>query len=93
MIAYEPVWAIGTGLVATPDQAQDAVAFVRALVEGIDRDAGEAVRVLYGGSLNAENAPELLALPDVDGALIGGASLAAGSLARIVDVAIGVEAS
>jgi triosephosphate isomerase len=93
VVAYEPVWAIGTGLVATPDQAQDAVAFVRALVAGIDRDAGDAVRVLYGGSLNADNAPELLSLPDVDGALIGGSSLDAASLARIVDVAIGVAAS
>ena len=93
VIAYEPVWAIGTGLVATAQQAQDAVAFVRALVAALDRDAGEAVRVLYGGSLNADNAPELLALPDVDGALIGGASLDPASLARIVDTAIEVRAS
>ena len=74
-IAYEPIWAIGTGLVATPEQAQDAIAFVRALVADRDREQAERTRILYGGSVKPDNAAELLALPDVDGALVGGASL------------------
>ncbi len=87
VIAYEPVWAIGTGLTATAEQAQDAVAFVRALVEGFDKAAGQAVRILYGGSLKADNAEELLSLPDVDGALVGGGSLDPADFARIVETA------
>jgi triosephosphate isomerase len=87
VVAYEPVWAIGTGLTATAEQAQDACGFVRALVEGFDKAAGQAVRILYGGSLKPDNAEELLSLPDVDGALVGGASLDAGDFARLVQTA------
>ncbi|HEX5309969.1 MAG TPA: triose-phosphate isomerase [Solirubrobacteraceae bacterium] len=86
-IAYEPIWAIGTGRVATPEQAQEAIAFVRALVADRSRKAGERVRILYGGSVKPENAVELLALPDVDGALVGGASLDAECFAAIVAAA------
>jgi triosephosphate isomerase len=86
-IAYEPIWAIGSGKVATPEQAQEAIAFIRALVGDRDRDAAESVRVLYGGSVKPDNAAELLALPDVDGALVGGASLEAESFAQIVSAA------
>jgi triosephosphate isomerase len=84
VIAYEPIWAIGTGRVATPDQAQEAIAFVRALVGDRDTDQAERTRVIYGGSVKPENAAELLALPDVDGALVGGASLGPDSFAAIV---------
>jgi len=87
VIAYEPIWAIGTGKVATAEQAQEAVAFVRALVAGFDNDAAERVRILYGGSFKPDNAEELLALPDVDGALIGGASLDPGDFGAIIEIA------
>jgi triosephosphate isomerase (TIM) len=87
VVAYEPVWAIGTGKVATPEQAQEAVAFVRALVGGFDPGAAERVRILYGGSFKPDNAEELLALPDVDGALVGGASLDPADFAAILEIA------
>jgi triosephosphate isomerase (TIM) len=88
VIAYEPVWAIGTGRVATPDQAQSAMAFVRALVSDRSRDAGERVRILYGGSVKPDNAAKILAQPDVDGALVGGASLEVESFAALAEAAV-----
>jgi triosephosphate isomerase len=87
VIAYEPIWAIGTGLVATPEQAQEAIAFVRALVADRDREQAERARILYGGSVKPDNAVELLALPDVDGALVGGGSLEVDDFVAIVEAA------
>ena len=87
VIAYEPIWAIGTGLVATPEQAQEAVAFIRALVADRDREQAERARILYGGSVKPDNAVELLRLADVDGALAGGASLQVDDFAAIVEAA------
>jgi triosephosphate isomerase len=83
-IAYEPVWAIGTGRTATPEQAQEAHRFIRSLID---------VPVLYGGSVKPDNAEELLALPDVDGALVGGASLDVESFAAICETAARVTES
>ena len=77
IIAYEPVWAIGTGKVATPDQAQDVHAFIRGKLAQLDVGVAEQVKILYGGSMNPSNAAELLSQPDIDGGLIGGASLKA----------------
>jgi triosephosphate isomerase (TIM) len=87
-IAYEPVWAIGTGLTATPEIAQAAHAFIRGLVEGV-HGVGEGVRIQYGGSVKPDNAGELFAQPDIDGGLIGGASLDPGELAAIASAAAG----
>ena len=87
VIAYEPVWAIGTGRVATPEQAQDAIAFVRALVADRDREEAQRTRILYGGSVKPDNAAELISQQDVDGALVGGASLDPDDFAAIVAAA------
>jgi len=86
VVAYEPIWAIGTGRTATPEQAQEAIAFARDVLRGRGGDA-DAVRILYGGSVKPANAGELMAQPDIDGALVGGASLEPGDFAAIVEAA------
>ena len=86
VIAYEPVWAIGTGKTATPDMAADAHRSLRALVTAkYGAEAGAAIRILYGGSVKPDNVKNLMAQPEIDGALVGGASLEAGSFASIVN--------
>lgn len=84
VLAYEPVWAIGTGKVATKQEAQEVHAAIRERMRAKDAGVGEAVRILYGGSVKPSNAEEILAQPDIDGALVGGASLDAESFAGIV---------
>jgi triosephosphate isomerase len=91
-IAYEPVWAIGTGVVATPDQAQEVHAMIRGLLtEMYDSSVAQAVRIQYGGSVKPSNAAELLGLPDVDGALVGGASLKASDFVGIIKAVLAVK--
>lgn len=75
MIAYEPVWAIGTGKTATPEQAQEVHQFIRLVLRQHGAEIAQSVRIIYGGSVNAGNAQTLFAKPDIDGALVGGASL------------------
>src|SRR5215475_6086683 len=87
VVAYEPVWAIGTGRNATPQQAQDVHAFIRARIAARDGRIGADTRILYGGSVKAGNAAELFAMPDVDGGLIGGASLKADEFLAILGAA------
>lgn len=91
ILAYEPVWAIGTGRNATPEQAQEAHAHLRQQLRRMAGPVAEEVRILYGGSMKPENAGEILAQPDVDGGLIGGASLKADSFVGIVNAALAIE--
>jgi triosephosphate isomerase len=86
VVAYEPVWAIGTGLTATPDQAQEVHHYIRGALPRL-LGSGEDIRILYGGSVTPENAASLLAQPDIDGALVGGASLKAASFLAIIAAA------
>lgn len=89
VIAYEPVWAIGTGRTATAEQAEEVCALIRNVIAGLyDKETAEAVTIQYGGSMKASNAAELLAKPDVDGGLIGGASLSAAEFTEIVKAAL-----
>jgi triosephosphate isomerase len=85
VIAYEPVWAIGTGVTASADDAQEMCAHIRRVVASIHKDASELVRIQYGGSVKPSNSGELMNMPDIDGALVGGASLESDSFARIVN--------
>jgi len=84
VVAYEPVWAIGTGKTATPEQAQEVHAFLRGILRELWGSGGDAVRILYGGSVKPENIADLMAKADIDGALVGGASLKANAFAGIV---------
>lgn len=87
VVAYEPVWAIGTGEVASPEDAQQVHAAIRELLTERDKDLGETTRILYGGSVKPNNAEGLLAQPDIDGALVGGAALSVDSFGKIIEIA------
>ncbi|MDX2412780.1 MAG: triose-phosphate isomerase [Woeseiaceae bacterium] len=87
VVAYEPVWAIGTGVTASPEQAQDVHRHIRGVMAGHDAEVAESTQILYGGSMKGENAAGLLAMPDIDGGLIGGASLKAADFLAIAEAA------
>lgn len=90
VVAYEPVWAIGTGMTATPEQAQDVHRHIRSRLAAQDSDLAEKVQILYGGSMKGDNAPGLLSMADIDGGLIGGASLKANDFLAIAEAAAGI---
>lgn len=87
VVAYEPVWAIGTGKTASPEQAQEIHAFIRGLISERDATIADSIQLLYGGSMKASNAAQLLGMPDVDGGLVGGASLQADEFIKIFEAA------
>ena len=93
VVAYEPVWAIGTGRTPSRDDVAEIHALIRAKLIELLGAAGEGVRILYGGSVKPDNAAELMAVPDVDGALVGGASLTAAQFVPIIEAAAGISAN
>lgn len=90
VIAYEPVWAIGTGMTASPEQAQETHAYIRAVLAEQNAAVAEAIQILYGGSVKGDNATGLFVMPDIDGGLVGGASLNAGDFLAIAEAAAGI---
>ena len=91
VIAYEPVWAIGTGLTATPEQAQDVPQHIRGVLGARDQSIADAVKILYGGSVKGDNAAGLFGNPDIDGGLIGGASLKSADFLAIAEAAASLD--
>ena len=90
VVAYEPVWAIGTGMTASPEQAQDVHRHIRSGMEAQNKDIAEATLILYGGSVKSDNAAGLFSMPDIDGGLIGGASLKADDFLAIATAAASI---